>query len=298
MLLAGTLEADAWVDVGQSLERKVAAVACHESRLGADPALVAEILEQRAVEEGARAGVGEPRASAASASPPDRAVRPLRGLWHHSAVRRRLLIVLAMSVALIGCGSQVRTTPSSSSPRRSSSCSPRRRPPPARRRLRHPHRLPPRRRHRRAAGARAPRAVPQCRRGPADHPAARLDTTLYEGDSLSVIDHGPGHLPWTALPGEVGNVSVAGHRVTHSHPFRHLDTLQLGDTLTFEVPSGSYTYEFTGHEIITPDRVDVTAQTPDYQATLLACHPPGSAKYRIVAHWKLVSAPAPGQPAS
>jgi LmbE family N-acetylglucosaminyl deacetylase len=58
VLLAGTLEADAWVDIGESIDRKVAAVACHESRLGTDPTLVAEILEQRAKEEGARAGVG------------------------------------------------------------------------------------------------------------------------------------------------------------------------------------------------------------------------------------------------
>jgi LmbE family N-acetylglucosaminyl deacetylase len=57
VLLAGTLEADAWVDIGDVLDVKVAAVACHESRLGADPSLVAQILEQRAAEEGARAGV-------------------------------------------------------------------------------------------------------------------------------------------------------------------------------------------------------------------------------------------------
>ena len=54
---SGTLEADAWVDIGDVLDAKVAAVACHESRLGGDPALVAEILEQRAAEEGRRAGV-------------------------------------------------------------------------------------------------------------------------------------------------------------------------------------------------------------------------------------------------
>ncbi len=57
VLLAGTLEADAWVDVGDVLATKVAAVSCHESRLGGDPAIVAELLEHRAAEEGRRAGV-------------------------------------------------------------------------------------------------------------------------------------------------------------------------------------------------------------------------------------------------
>lgn len=56
VLLAGTLEANAWVDIGAVLPQKVAAVACHESRLGDDPALVAELITQRAVEEGRRAG--------------------------------------------------------------------------------------------------------------------------------------------------------------------------------------------------------------------------------------------------
>jgi LmbE family N-acetylglucosaminyl deacetylase len=57
VLLSGTLEASAWVDITEVLDRKLAAVACHESRLGEDPALVAELLEQRAAEEGQRAGL-------------------------------------------------------------------------------------------------------------------------------------------------------------------------------------------------------------------------------------------------
>ena len=57
VLLSGTLEANAWVDIAEVFDRKVAAVACHASRLGEDPALVAELLEARAAEEGHRAGL-------------------------------------------------------------------------------------------------------------------------------------------------------------------------------------------------------------------------------------------------
>lgn len=57
VLLSGTLEANAWVDIDAVLSTKVASVVCHESRLGGDPALVGELLEQRAAEEGRRAGV-------------------------------------------------------------------------------------------------------------------------------------------------------------------------------------------------------------------------------------------------
>ncbi len=62
LLLSGTLEPNAWVDVAAALDRKVAAVACHESRLGGDPALVAELLRHRAAEEGRRGGLASAEA--------------------------------------------------------------------------------------------------------------------------------------------------------------------------------------------------------------------------------------------
>jgi LmbE family N-acetylglucosaminyl deacetylase len=57
LLLSGTFQADAWVDVSDAVEAKVAAVACHESRMGGDPDLVAELLRARMSETGAQAGV-------------------------------------------------------------------------------------------------------------------------------------------------------------------------------------------------------------------------------------------------
>lgn len=57
VLLSGSLEADAWVDIDAVLDQKVAAVTCHESRLGGDPTLVSQLLEHRAAEEGVRAGI-------------------------------------------------------------------------------------------------------------------------------------------------------------------------------------------------------------------------------------------------
>lgn len=62
VLLSGTLEADAWVDIDDVLDRKVAAVACHASRLGEDPELVAELLAHRAAEEGRRSGLAHAEA--------------------------------------------------------------------------------------------------------------------------------------------------------------------------------------------------------------------------------------------
>lgn len=127
-------------------------------------------------------------------------------------------------------------------------------------------------------------------------PALGLDEVLRQGISLHNIDLGPSHWPGTAMPGHLGDVVVAGHRVTRTRPFRDLDVLGAGDTLTFTTDEGTFTYEWTGTEVVTPDRVDIADQVPEYEATLYACHPPGSARERIVAHFRLVGAPAPGQP--
>ncbi len=57
LLLSGTFSADAWVDVGDAVDAKIRAVACHESRMGGDPDLVAELLRARTAETGAEVGV-------------------------------------------------------------------------------------------------------------------------------------------------------------------------------------------------------------------------------------------------
>jgi sortase A len=122
-------------------------------------------------------------------------------------------------------------------------------------------------------------------------PAIGVDTTFYEGITLTTINHGPGHWPGTAMPGQLGNVVVAGHRVTHTHPFRNLDKLKPGDQAIFTTSQGTFTYVFLASNIVTPDRVDIASQTMDYTATMFACHPPGSAKFRIVATWHLLNPP-------
>jgi sortase A len=130
--------------------------------------------------------------------------------------------------------------------------------------------------------------------GEIEIPKLGLHVPLNEGLSLVSIDRGPSHWPGTALPGgTTGNVVVAGHRVTHTRPFRHIDTLVPGDQIIFVVNGVRSTYEVTGHEVVTPKRTDIAVPTKEPTATLFACHPPGSARYRYVIYSKLVStAPA------
>ena len=57
VLLSGSLEPDAVVDITSSLDAKIAAVAEHQSQLSGDPEWVAETVRQRAKEAGRLAGV-------------------------------------------------------------------------------------------------------------------------------------------------------------------------------------------------------------------------------------------------
>ena len=113
-------------------------------------------------------------------------------------------------------------------------------------------------------------------------PKLGLDVPLNQGISLVSIDRGPSHWPGTAFPGQAGNVVVAGHRVTKTRPFRHIDQLVPGDEVIFTMMGDRWVYKVTGHEIVTPDGMHIVDQTPTPTATLFACHPPGSAKYRYV----------------
>ena len=52
--------------------------------------------------------------------------------------------------------------------------------------------------------------------------------------------------------------------------------------------AGEFTYAVVGTEVVDPSAVEIADQTLGYTATLFACHPPGSAAYRIVAKLQLV----------
>jgi sortase A len=118
--------------------------------------------------------------------------------------------------------------------------------------------------------------------GTIEIPRLGLAVPLNQGISLHSIDRGPSHWPGTALPGDPGNVVIAGHRATHTAPFRNIDQLQAGDAVVFTVGGERSTYRVTSHEVVTPDAMRIVEQTPEPTATLFACHPPGSAKYRYV----------------
>lgn len=119
-------------------------------------------------------------------------------------------------------------------------------------------------------------------------PRLGLDEPLHQGMSLTVINRGPSHWKGTANPGQMGNMVLAGHRVTYSRPFHNLDLVEPGDEMIVGYEDETFTYVATHTEVVTPDALWIADQTHGFTATTFACHPKGSARERIVVFWQLV----------
>jgi sortase A len=115
-----------------------------------------------------------------------------------------------------------------------------------------------------------------------------IDEPLHQGMSLTIINRGPSHWPGSALPGQVGNMVIAGHRTTYSRPFHNLDLVEPGDIMEVTYEGETFRYRAERTEIVTPDSMWITEQTYAFTATTFACHPKGSARQRIVVFWQLV----------
>lgn len=132
-----------------------------------------------------------------------------------------------------------------------------------------------------------------------------VDVVVVEGVTPSALRAGAGHYPGTPLPGEVGNVGIAGHRTTYGRPFNRLDELGEGDIVTLETPLAVHTYRalpgFNRHDnpfIVRPEDSAVLRPIGDKSLlTLTTCHPKGSARQRLVMTFELVkSVNKPGVP--
>ncbi|MGC5627845.1 class E sortase [Georgenia sp. Z1344] len=119
---------------------------------------------------------------------------------------------------------------------------------------------------------------------------------LLEGVGMDVIDFGAlGHYPGTALPGEIGNHAVAGHRQTHGSPLGQVADLEVGDPIVVETADTFYVYRVTGSEIVRPWDVEVVAPVPgdpsaepsERLMTLTTCHPFNYSTHRWITYTEL-----------
>jgi LPXTG-site transpeptidase (sortase) family protein len=113
----------------------------------------------------------------------------------------------------------------------------------------------------------------------------RLDTRLpvYEGTAQRVLAKGPGHYRGTSLPGQAGTVAIAGHRVTHTHPFLKINLIRRGDVIVMTTRRGTFRYRVNAMHVVLPTATWVLFRGRKLQRLVLtACHPPHSSRYRYV----------------
>ena len=123
--------------------------------------------------------------------------------------------------------------------------------------------------------------------------------TVVQGTDDGSLERGPGHYVNTAVPGQIGNFAMAGHRVGKGEPFLNLDQLRPGDAIVVQTAHNWYIYRVlgdrakfaaaekltdkgqrddaikaalatpdaqgvVGREIVSPSAVDVIAPIPDH----------------------------------
>ena len=107
--------------------------------------------------------------------------------------------------------------------------------------------------------------------GKIEIPRLSISAIVREGVDDRTLDLAAGHIPYTALPGETGNVGVAAHRDTM---FRNLKDVRRDDKITMTTLDGEYVYRVVSFQIVQPTDVSVLDPSPGEKAlTLVTCYP-------------------------
>jgi sortase A len=123
-------------------------------------------------------------------------------------------------------------------------------------------------------------------------PSVGLSATVLEGSDEATLARAAGHIESTALPGESGNVGIAGHRDTTFRPVRNL---KIGDRLAITTASGRFEYRISETMIVDPEDVYVLDPTPQPTLTLVTCYPftfIGHAPQRFIVRAELIAGAA------
>lgn len=125
---------------------------------------------------------------------------------------------------------------------------------------------------------------------------AKYRYVVIEGVGVRDLRKGPGHYPGSAMPGQLGNFVVSGHRTTYSAPFNRVNELRRGDQIRIDARDRQYIYKVTGKRVVKPSAVEATAPVPFRPGrkpgkrliTLTTCHPKFSAAKRLIISGELV----------
>jgi len=122
--------------------------------------------------------------------------------------------------------------------------------------------------------------------GRMDIPRLGMSVAVLQGTSSRVLRLGIGHIAGTPLPGEDGNIGIAGHRDTF---FRGLKDIRKNDEIQIQTARGLSRYEVDWAKVVANDDQGVLAPSTNSALTLVTCYPfyfvgPAPKRFVVRAH--------------
>ncbi len=119
-------------------------------------------------------------------------------------------------------------------------------------------------------------------------PALHLEVPVLEGTDEVTLNRGAGRIAGTSLPGQGGNIGIAGHRDGF---FRRLKDIRTGDAIELVTISGTDVFVVDRIRITNPDDVSVLRPRTKQSLTLVTCYPfyfvgPAPSRYVVEASLK------------
>ena len=116
-------------------------------------------------------------------------------------------------------------------------------------------------------------------------PSIGVSKYVVAGVRLKDLERGPGLFPGSPMPGQKGNVAIAGHRTTFGAPFSRIDELRGNERIVLESKDGTFTYIVNGEPkiVLATDTAVAKTTNPDIATiTLVSCYPKWTSTKRIV----------------
>jgi len=113
-------------------------------------------------------------------------------------------------------------------------------------------------------------------------PRLGISAVVAEGIDNTTLRRAVGHIPGTGLPGQPGNVALAGHRDTFFRPLRNI---HQNDVITLTTLQGEYRYRVVSARVVSAYDVAVLDPSANEVLTLVTCYPfdfVGSAPNRFI----------------
>lgn len=115
-----------------------------------------------------------------------------------------------------------------------------------------------------------PRPVQGTVIGRIEIPRLGVSAVIRSGSDARTLKLAVGHIPGTALPGETGNIGLAGHRDTF---FRRLRDIRPDDDIRIVTTTGTFGFSVARTNIVRPRDTWVLNPTRAATLTLVTCYP-------------------------